>query len=217
MFPDHVLVNLLAPLDLGDQLPSRLGEVAEKSFIPHLRVRIAASGASSGTDTDENAYFPSWPLVHHGLVQGFGTGVESANTVVMEDRLADLNWLESEANRAGCATGLPDLAVEFGGWLASGVVGSENGGRRAPRRSLVHSSNSADAVVSNTIYNSGQSGLVWRETHVLVRFSRESYNLALGSPCLELMDGRDIWAAGLRALKLTTLALLAWRLGAALE
>lgn len=215
MLPDHVLVNLLAPLNLGNQPPSRLGKVAEKSFIPHLRVRIAASGASSGTDTDENAYFPSWPLIHHSLVQGFGTGVESTDTIVMEDRLTDLNGLESEANRAGCATGLPDLAVEFGGWLASGVVGSKNGGRRASRRSLVHSSDSA--VGSLVTIHLGHSGLVWMDTHVLVRFSRESYNLALGSPYRELMDGRDIWAAGLRALKLTTLALLAWRLGAALE
>lgn len=51
-------------------------------------------------------------------------------------------------------------------------------------------------------------------THVLVLLSRESYSLAFGFPYLELKAGRAaIWAAGLRALKLTVLALLEWRLG----
>lgn len=51
-------------------------------------------------------------------------------------------------------------------------------------------------------------------THVFVRFSRESYSLASPLPILELKKGRAAaCAVGLRALKLTVLALLRFRCG----
>jgi hypothetical protein len=81
----HVLVNLLATLDLGDQLPTRLGKIAQEAFIPHLRIRIAALGPSASTDANKDTHFATGPLVDHSFVQGFWTRVESADTVIVKN------------------------------------------------------------------------------------------------------------------------------------
>lgn len=124
VLPHHVLVDLFAVLDLCDQLSSCISIIAQEPLIPYLRVCVTASRSTSGTDADEDAHFAPRPLVDHSLVKRLGTRVECTRTIIMENRLADRNGLERETDRAGGSASLPDLAIVFGGWFFSGVVGS---------------------------------------------------------------------------------------------
>lgn len=141
MFPEHVLVDLLTALNLGNQLPSRLGVISHEPLIPLVLVRIIAPWSSPCSDTDKHSNLSPWPLVDNRLVQSLGSRVEGAGALVMEDSLAYLDWFEGQSNSTGCATSFPDLAVELGRWFASRIIRTEEGWGCTSRGAFIYSSN----------------------------------------------------------------------------
>ncbi len=146
VLPLHHLVDLLATLDLCNQLSPRIGEFAQEALVPLGRVCVAASRPLSSPDADEDANLAARPLVHHGLVESGQGRVEVARAVVVKHRLADLDGLEGKADGAGCPPGLPDGAVELGGWLSPRVIGAQHGRRAAFRGALVNGRHSTGRV-----------------------------------------------------------------------
>jgi hypothetical protein len=85
VFAHHVLMDLLATLDFGDQLSTRLSKFAQEAFVPHLRIRVRVLGSSAGTHANKDTHFTTGPLVDYRFVQGFWTGVESTHAIVVEN------------------------------------------------------------------------------------------------------------------------------------
>jgi hypothetical protein len=78
-------MNLLAALDFGDQLPTRLREIAQEAFVPLLGILIATLGPSASTDANKHTHFTTGPLVDHSFVQGLWTRVEGASAIIVEN------------------------------------------------------------------------------------------------------------------------------------
>jgi hypothetical protein len=91
---NHVLVDGFAALNLGDKSASRLGKFSQEAFVPHLLIRVATSGALSGTYAHKDTDFPSGPFADDGLVQCLGGGVKGSDAVIVVYGLADPNGLE---------------------------------------------------------------------------------------------------------------------------
>src|SRR5690349_2337199 len=113
MFLHHQLVDLFAALNLGDQLPPRVGKLAQEPFVPQARVGVAPLWPLSRSDADEHADLATGPLVDRRLVEGGDGWVEGAGPVVVEYRLTDLDRLEGQADGARRPAGFPNLAVKF--------------------------------------------------------------------------------------------------------
>lgn len=124
VFAHHVFVDLLAAFDFGDQLPTCVGKFAQEALVPHLRIRICILGSSSSADANKYSYFTTGPLVDHSFVQSFWAGVESADAIVMENRLPDGDRLEGKSDRASGPASLPDFAVKLRWGFFSRIVRS---------------------------------------------------------------------------------------------
>jgi hypothetical protein len=124
MLAHHVLVDLLAALDFGDQLPTGLSKLAQEAFIPHLWIWVRVLRPSASTDTNKDTHFTTGPFVHHRFVQGFWTRVESAHAIIMEDWLPDGDRLESKSNRTSGSASLPNFAIKLRRGFFPGIVGS---------------------------------------------------------------------------------------------
>jgi hypothetical protein len=90
----HLLMNILATLDLGDQSSSRLGKCAEtipKEVFPPLMLPIVrARRTLAGAYADKPG-----PLVDSRFIQDLRRRIIRTCTLIDKEMLADLNWFKS--------------------------------------------------------------------------------------------------------------------------
>lgn len=125
----HLFVCLLAAFNLRNKPASSFGKIAYgtryEAFPPLMVLVVCPVGPFPCTDTDEDTNLTTWPLVADSLVEHHGSRVIFAAALVKEDRLPDLDRLESERSRSSCASGLPDGGIGCHGGFFARVVGSE--------------------------------------------------------------------------------------------
>lgn len=90
----HHLMSFFAAFDLGNQSPLGLCEATNEAFIPLRFIGVAALWSLSCSYAEENADFPSRPLIHNSLIKGFWGGVESTVAIIVEYGLANLDGFE---------------------------------------------------------------------------------------------------------------------------
>jgi len=142
----HVLVDFLAALDLGDQPPARFRKVAqriaEEVLPPFVMVVVRSRRPLAGAETDEDADLPSRPFIHGRLIEDLGRRVVRPRALVDEDVLADLDRFECETGSARRPARLPDRAVEFRRRFFSRVVRSQQSRRPVFGCPFVHGGDS---------------------------------------------------------------------------
>lgn len=154
MLPQHLIMNILAALDLGDQTSSCFGKdaqgVSEKVLPPFVLPIVGAWRAPAGPYTDENPNFPPGPFIHGGFFQDLWGRVVRAGTFVDEEMLSDLDRFESQPGGRCGPTGLPDGAIELGWGFFSRVVGTKQYGRAVASGSFVEGRHGTANIVNPT-------------------------------------------------------------------
>ena len=97
----HVMVDILTPLDLVDQTSSRLckdaNSISKEVFPPLVLPIVGARWTSPRPHADEHTNFSPRPFVHSGFFQYLRGRVVCPGTLVDEKTLSDLNWFEGQA------------------------------------------------------------------------------------------------------------------------
>lgn len=98
MVAQHRQMDILAPLDLGDQASTSFRERAQgipKEVLPPFVLPIVGAWwALASSHADKHSDLATGPLVHDRFIQRLRRGVVGAGTFVDEDVLSNLNGLE---------------------------------------------------------------------------------------------------------------------------
>ena len=144
----HVIVNILAALNLGHEVLASFSKVsytpAHKTLPPLMLHIVTSPWSLARADGDKHAHIPAGPLVDGRLVEGLWRWIELAAAFVDVDRLSDLDWLESETSGSGGAPCLPDGAVRFGSGFFSRIVGAKESSGAIARAVFVNGCYRAD-------------------------------------------------------------------------
>lgn len=120
-------MDVFASLNLSDQSSSRLREgaqsITEKGLPPLVLTTVCSRRSFSSADANEDANFPSWPLVYRCFIENKGCGIVRSGPFVNEDMLSDLDGLKCQSRGRCGSTSLPNRAVKFRGRLLSRIVG----------------------------------------------------------------------------------------------
>ena len=141
----HVLMGILATLDLCYKSSPSFGKITHEFFIPQMLLGIGTSRSFSSSYTDEHPNFSTRPLVNTRFFEDDRGGVVLSRPLVNKYRLTDLNRFEGKTCSTCCAAGLPYRAVGFWRSFFAGVIGTEDSWSAAFSSSFVNGSYHTDS------------------------------------------------------------------------